>query len=295
MSKLSHLPQQQLSLLKDLTGKIVQTVAPVQILCYGTRHTETYEWTTFNLDDTHVSHKSTVSYNLIIVTANKESKADHEIIQTIEQHASAYKLHVTSVVLKESAWDKSLTDGWRFFTTAYYRGVMLYNLNENILFVPVGPPEVRALISDIKRHWAHYYGGAKGFYQSAEDNVNREWVSGVLLNLHQATQHTCMALLRAFTGYRSATHNLSRLLELIKNFSSEPAAVFPCNTAEEQELFSILNKSYSESRYNENFKVPPEKVQILLRRVKELMQTAEAIYETRLQTALLSAPITFPL
>ncbi|RXK81268.1 HEPN domain-containing protein [Filimonas effusa] len=295
MSKLKHLSQQQLSLLKEFTGKIVQTIAPVQVLCYGTRHSNTYEWTTFNFDDTSVSHSSTVSYDLIVVTQNKENRPDHEIIQAIEQQAPAYKLNVTSVILKESAFDKSLSDGWRFFTTAYYRGAMLYDSNPSVIYVPQGPPEIRGLIHAIQQHWSYYFTGAKGFYNSAEDNLKRGWTSGVMLSLHQATQHTCMALLRAFTGYRSATHNLSRLLELIKNFSPEPSSIFPCNTAEERELFTILKNSYSDSRYKEDFTVPQEKVDVLMRRVKTLMEIAQVIYETRLQTFVLSAPITFPL
>lgn len=97
--------------------------------------------------------------------------------------------------------------------------------------------------------------------------------------LHEAVQHTCMALLRAVIGYRSTTHNISRLLALIENLSKVPSLIFPYITKEEKKLFLLLRHAYSDARYKEEYAVPAEKVAILIERVKQLMDVAEQLYQ----------------
>jgi HEPN domain-containing protein len=113
--------------------------------------------------------------------------------------------------------------------------------------------------------------------------------------LHQAAQHTCMAVLRVFTGYRSTTHNLSRLLALIENITFNLTIIFPCFTKDETDLFNLLNKAYSNARYNDNFKVPIEKAQTLTDRVKELLTIAEQLYQIKITALENNQTITFPL
>ncbi|GGH70150.1 HEPN domain-containing protein [Filimonas zeae] len=295
MSKFTHLSQRQQTLLKDFTEKIVQTVSPVKVLCYGTRQTVVQEWTPFTVENSSISQRATVNYDLLIVTQNDEKRPEHEIIQTVEQQATPFDLKVTSVVLKLVNFDKSLTEGWRFHTTAYTKGYMLYDGAPNILYAWESLPDMRGVINDMKQYWQHHFSLAQGFLKTAEYNLSQNWFGGVVFQLHQATHQVCLALLRVFTGYKAATPNLSRLFELTKNFSLAPATIFPCNTPEEKELFTILNRSFGEARHRGECDVPPDKVQILLRRVQELLKTAETLYDNFLQEVILHAPITFPL
>ena len=162
-------------------------------------------------------------------------------------------------------------------------------------YVPVSPPAIEELKIRMKAHWNQYFTIAQRFYKTAEGCINDDWPEQALFNLHQSTQHSCMALLRVFIGYRSATHNLSRLLELIENFSEKPSTIFPCVTQEETELFNLLNKSYSDARYREKYKVPMEKAQILKRRVKAFMELSEKLYTAHLQNLAAQASVSFPI
>ena len=104
-----------------------------------------------------------------------------------------------------------------------------------------------------------------------------------------------MALLRVYTGYRSTTHNLFRLLALIENFSFVPSSVFPCITAEEIALLNQLNKAYSDARYKENYTVPTETAILLKKRVQELLLLAKKLYDKKITALQNNRITTFPL
>ena len=69
------------------------------------------------------------------------------------------------------------------------------------------------------------------------------------------------------TGYRSEFHNLYRLLGLCTSFSKKPFELFFSAGVEDQRLFEILIKSYSQSRYNNQFQVEEPDAMLLYERV----------------------------
>lgn len=294
LNRLSHLSKNQLTTLRNLTHKIIEVIKPEKIMCYGSRTTIAKDWTIFGEDDVFKKHTYPTTYDLVIITNADEKKEDHELIQTIEQQAAVLNCDVTSVILKTNAFSQALEAGWRFFTTAYSKGIMLYDSNANIFYAPVQPFDNADLKRAMEAHWNQCFPIAQRFYKTAEGCIKDNWPEQALFNLHQSAQHTCMALLRSITGYRSTTHNLSRLLALIENFTMVPTTVFPCFTTEETELFNLLNKAYSEARYKESYTVPLEVAKVLKGRVKELMTVTEDAYRKRLASLVLPESISFP-
>lgn len=101
--------------------------------------------------------------------------------------------------------------------------------------------------------------------------------------LHQATEHTCIAVIKACIDYRASTHNLSKLLALTENFTPYPSWVFPQISEDEIALFKLLLCAYSDVRYCENFSMPMEKAKILRQRIKDLQRIAEALYYDKIR------------
>jgi hypothetical protein len=89
--------------------------------------------------------------------------------------------------------------------------------------------------------------------------------------LHQAVEHICSVLINTSIGYRVTTHNLQRLLSLLENMFPGVAEDLLGATVVEQQLFNLLNDSYSEVRYNEAFEVTPAQVETLYSRVSILV------------------------
>lgn len=289
-----HLPPSQIPRLVQLVQKIVQAINPDKIICYGSRITTMQDWSPFIAGE---GYKETIhpTYDFLIITSNDEKRADHEIIQVIEQQAAPLACTVTSVIQKLASVNEALEKGGRFAATVYRKGVLLYNGSGLPLSIPLDEADAATVKNRVEKHWHTCFSQAVQFFKTASYSCDNGWYERAVFDLHQAVQHTCMALLRVFTGYRSTTHNLSRLLELIANFSHKPVIIFPGFTKEETDLFNLLNRAYSEARYNEQYKVPADRAAVLLERVQQILDTAQELYKEKLHALENDQPISFPL
>jgi HEPN domain-containing protein len=294
LTTFQHLPQAQLKQLIQLVQKIVRAISPNKVICYGSRMTTMQDWNSFQEEDTckGVTHPT---YDFLVITQDGEKRVDHETIQIAEQQATPLGCSVTVIVQQLTAANKSLENGSRFISTVYRKGVLVYDGDGIPLVTPPEEPDMTILRCRIETNWNRCFGIAQCFFKTATYCFDNGWYEQATFDLHQSAQHACMAMLRALSGYRSNTHNLSRLLALIANFSQAPIAVFPCVTKEETELYNTLNKAYSEARYNEKYSVSAEKVQILIERVASLLVIAQSLYEKKLLSLKNIQPILFPL
>jgi HEPN domain-containing protein len=294
LTSLQHLREdQQKQLVLFVTG-IVKTVSPEKIICFGSRATLTQSWSCFLAGDCYQEGEST-AYDLLIITNTDEKRADDEIIQMIEQLAEPLGCRVNIIVHKLLSVNEALEKGRRFFTTLYHRGVLLYNGNGLPLTNPTEELYLDTVKNRMEKGWNKEFVLAQRFYNTATYCLSNGWYELCLFMLHQSAQHGCMALLRAFMGYRSKTHNLARLLATIENFSLAPAAIFPRTTKEEKDLFNLLRNAYSDARYNEDYTVTAEKATILADRIKQFLVIAEQLYCQKLDSLYKDSIITFPL
>jgi len=219
----------------------------------------------------------------MILTTDAEKRPENKLIQLTELQAASLPFEITCLAQKYAPFMDGLSIGYRFDTTIYRIAVPVHSNGRPFTAeLPVEPTK-EEIKNRIITQWNRCFTIAQRFFKTATDYQQENWPEQVVFNLHQTAQHTCMAILRETTGYRSTTHNLSHLLALIENFDMEPSVIFPKLTREETELFNLLNKAYSEARYKVDYTLPAEKVAILINRIKELMSVAESIYETKLQ------------
>ncbi|SDH66573.1 HEPN domain-containing protein [Chitinophaga filiformis] len=281
LTEFQHLSKPQVAQLVELIQKIVKAVHPNKVICYGARMNTTSQWNSFMKDNKYMTEERP-AYDLLIITNNDEKQLDHEIIESAEIQAAKLGCDVTSLVQSIGNANKSLENGNRFFSTVYRNGVLLYDADKLPLSAPPAEPAIEVLIDTISNDWKKGFELAQCFFKKAIYCNENAWYEQTTFDLHQAAQHACMCMLRMYSGYRSNTHNLSRLLSLIKNFSPAPSDVFPCTTKEEISIYNTLNKAYSDARYNENYQVTAEKAQLLIGRVRALLSIAQQLYQERL-------------
>lgn len=294
LTDLTHLPDAQRKQLAQLVTAIVKAISPEKIICYGSRIDIMQDWGCFLPGDNYQSSTDT-EFDLLIITTNEEKRADHEIIQLCEQQAEPLGCRITTIVHKLAAVNEAIEQGRRFFTILYQKGVLLYNGNDLPLSKPPGILPLAAIKSRMEKSWNKEFEMARRFYDTAKHCLTNGWNELCVFNLHQSVQHGCMALIRSITGYRSQTHNISRLLALTENFSLLPAIIFPVITDEEIELFNLLRNAYSGARYKDDYTVSSDKATILSERVKQLLIISEHLYHKRLQSLTTETAISFPL
>lgn len=281
LTEFQHLSKPQVAQLVELIQKIVKAVHPNKIICYGARMNTNSQWNSF-MNDSKCITEERPAYDLLIITNNDEKQLDHEIIECAEIQATKVGCDVTTLVQSLGQANRALENGNRFISTVYRKGVLLYDLDKVSLSVPPAEPTIEAVVDTIINDWKKGFELAQCFFKKAIFCNENAWYEQTTFDLHQAAQHACMCMLRMYSGYRSNTHNLSRLLSLIKNFSPAPSNIFPCTTKEEIGIYNTLNKAYSDARYNENYQVTAEKAQLLIGRVRTLLSVAQQLYEERL-------------
>ena len=294
LTTFENLSSNMLNQLAQLIQKIATALHPKKILCYGYRTSIYQDWSCFN-GDTGYLETIKATFDLLVITGNDNKEADHEILQKIDQLADALDCDVTAVVQPLDAVNELIALNSRFLTTLYHKAVLVYNAGSDALITPPAALSHEEAKTKIETSWNKCFVTAERFYKTACFCLDNGWNEKALFDLHQATQHTCMALLRVYTGYRSTTHNLSRLLALIENFSFVPSTVFPCSTEEETSLFHLLNKAYSDARYKEDYSISTEIANLLKKRVNQLLIVAKKLYTENMKAINNNWTTTFPL
>lgn len=282
----ARVKEEEAKVFKNTLAKIVEAITPEKIISFGSR-TDYYEYWS-NFLPIGSSHHFTY-HDLLIVTKSDDERREHEILEKISKYNKA-PIRITAVVHSITAVNKAILEGSMFFVTMCHKGTVVYDTNNFPLAVPNKDLNELDLRLQTEKDWHQSFGLAQRFQKVAVNSAVDELHDIALLMLHQAVEHTCIAIIKYVTGYRPVTHNLNRLLWLMENFTFEGTAVFPQVTKEETELFNVLLRAYSDVRYKYDYKVSGNTVFTLIERVSLLMGVAEELYHKKRNSLLEHTP-----
>jgi HEPN domain-containing protein len=223
------------------------------------------------------THPKPFTFYLLILIGDDEKIPEHEVSNKIEDNCQ-YLAYVHAIVHKSNSAKEALNIGRRFWSTVMKKGFILYQSPELIL-----PPHQEitkeVLLERAKFNWERWGKQGSEFLRGAElfraDNNFR--LAAFLL--HQSVESVLKAIIQSIIGYRVQMHNLSRLLRLTLLFTDELKEVFELDSTEGAQLYQLLQKAYSQSRYNSSFDPDGDSVRILSKQVTKFNQVAARIYK----------------
>lgn len=215
------------------------------------------------------------SIYLLVIVSNDETKQGHELTSTIEESCKPFAT-VTALVHSAGIFLKAVERKNYFFCNILSKPVLYLSGN---LLLPV-PPEIDRDLLKQKRekNFQHWYGQANDFLDGADYYLNAGSYGLACFSLHQAAENALVAIIRAILGYRLNLHNLSRLLRITAMFTEELKSVLSLDTVEGVQLFNILQKSYNNPRYKDDFKLDEASVKLLFDLVSKLLERVKDIY-----------------
>jgi HEPN domain-containing protein len=222
------------------------------------------------------THPEPFTFYLLILIGDEEKTPEHEVGNKIEDNCH-YLARVHAIVHKANSAKEALNVGRRFWSTVIEKGFIVYQSPELTL------PEHKEITKEIlieraKFNWERWGVQGKEFLKGAElYRADSNFRLAAFL-LHQSVESVLKAIIQAILGYRVQMHNLSRLLRLSLLFSNELKNVFDLSTTEGTQIFTLLQNSYSQSRYNSSFDPDEESIRIMAKRVALFHCTAESIY-----------------
>jgi HEPN domain-containing protein len=119
---------------------------------------------------------------------------------------------------------------------------------------------------------------ADSFYVQSQDCLEDSPRLAAFL-LHQCAEHSYRALITAFRGKEKKTHDLFALNKEMEQIAPEMCMVFLVEDIEGQRLLELLNRTYCQSRYQEDFAISRDDLQLLNERVDRLLTLAKTAFK----------------
>ncbi|WP_295795920.1 HEPN domain-containing protein [Mucilaginibacter sp.] len=256
--------------LEEIITPLVSQYQTEYILCFGCLN-DTKSAASCFIEEIK---QSNTHYFLLMVTT-EPTRIEHEVQDYVNNHFEQAAITIIAHGLETVT--NAVSQGNRFFNVVCREGMQLYTASG--LRLNLGYPNLNpaTTLATAEKHFYHRYQMALGFMEAPGDCFEKAYYDNTVFMLHQAVEQACITMIGVFMAYRSDKHNLTRLLNLCLCFSGEPAAIFPRKTGEDQRLFQLLLKSYSEARYRDEYNVSSQDADILCTQVRALITLTEEL------------------
>ncbi|WP_342272465.1 HEPN domain-containing protein [Candidatus Tisiphia endosymbiont of Parasteatoda lunata] len=172
--------------------------------------------------------------------------------------------------------NRQLEKGQYFFSDIKKEGILLYNSGEFILSEAkeLSWKERRPIAEKDYKYW---FKKAKDFLLLAHLCLDIEQLNNAAFMLHQATESFYNAILLVFTGYKAKSHDILGLGDRARSHHYDLYKIFPHETPEQEECFTLLRNAYVDARYDQDYTISKEQLLYLINRVEELKIVTEKI------------------
>lgn len=285
---LSHLPESKQDELTEIVKIIREIADPAKIILFGSHASD--KW----VEDEYVEKGATYSYisdyDILVVLPDGDKEKEHEVASKIENKTLKYKNDVSPIVHSIDYVNKGLETGQYFFKDIVNEGITLYD-NGEFSF-----SECKALTNDQQKELAIRYFDKWIKSGSRFLNITRnalvealkigDALNEVIFNLNQSSEKFYGGILLVYTGYKPKTHKLKVYRKYSKHISEELHQLFkyPVGDAEEYRLFEILNNSYLDARYQDDYFIDVKDLKKLIQKVENLERIALQLCEDRIRS-----------
>ncbi|MEO6683510.1 MAG: HEPN domain-containing protein [Ginsengibacter sp.] len=209
-------------------------------------------------------------YDLLILVKDTRNRPIEEF-ESLIQNRSTDTVPVFNSVFKLSKVNALMLNGNYFFSTFCIPDRLIYDAGRVEIETPPASHNLPGWKELDQTHKA-ILEKANGFLIGAIHYFEQHEYSLCGFMLHQAAEHGLNSLLQPLMQFRVQTHNLHKLMRMARRFSIEVFNLFPRDTDSEIRLFQTLQKAYIHARYKDSFEVCAEDAELLLERIKFLLE-----------------------
>ncbi|HEY0059027.1 MAG TPA: HEPN domain-containing protein, partial [Flavisolibacter sp.] len=116
--------------------------------------------------------------------------------------------------------------------------------------------------------------------------ANQQYASGeremTAFMLHQATELVLRALILSLTGQDIRTHEIKQLLKNCQRCAPSLKSIFLNGKEQEERLLHVLESSYKNARYSNQFKISEEDLKRLMQLITLLLENAEQVFAEKM-------------
>lgn len=280
---LAHLPKLKQDELKFIVEKIREHIELEMIILYGSYARGDYKVQkdlTPNRKSGHVS-----DYDILVVTSEKKTADNATLWHNVTKQCDKLNLstHVRIIAHDIQFLNIQLAEGQYFFADIKKEGCMLYDSGNYKLARKrkLKPAEQQRIAQD---HFDYWFKRAEGFYAMYESALEKREYEIAAFNLHQAAEHSYKAILLVFTGYNPNEHYLMILGHMAGKHDRVLRDIFPRKTAEQEELFNLLDYAYIGARYDPKYRITKKQLEYLAERVRKLQRLTNKACKEKIES-----------
>jgi len=210
-------------------------------------------------------------YDLLVVVREPAVAADEMLWSALNERARALtgSTLVSLFVHDIKQLNQEIRRGRYFFSDILVEGVILFNSRRLMLAKPKALSPAERL--DIAHYdFQYWFGSASAFWHGSAYYQTMGQLAHAAFLLHQAAERYYHATLLVFTGYKPKTHDLIDLADQVSPLHAALVEPIPRTLPLDEELFTLLKRSYIEARYSKSFRITVQELTTLRGRVRDL-------------------------
>lgn len=284
---LSHLPEDKQKDIAEIVEVIKDIAEPEKILLYGSFARGNW------VDDEYVENGITYTYlsdfDFMVVTNGSRLK-EFEIKSKINNRTKKYRHPVSVNVHEMDHVNYGLERGQYFFAEIVKEGIELFDTG-NFQFADARPLSVEEQLEEAEYYYKKWIESGVEMLENTKIVFQNALVKGYKSNntmflLHQTAEKLYAGLGLVFTGYKPKTHSIQEYQNHVKSISDKINKLFcfPPDNQEEDRLFTILQKSYIDARYKDDYFVERVDVEKLIEKIENLERIVVELSQQRINS-----------
>lgn len=273
----NHLPK----IKQDELEQIVQTIREncddvEKIILYGSYARGNYKEEKDLKPDRKSGHVS--DYDILVITQKKRVALDTSLWNKISTQCQNLNLsaHPRILTIDIEALNIKLAEAQYFYSDIKKEGIVIFDSGRFTL------SEKRELTNQEKKkiaqeHFNYWFSRAEGFEASSEFNFSKQKEDNDLAAfcLHQAAESAYKAVLLVFSNYNPNEHFLEFLGSQAEQYHSLLENIFSKSTEDDEDRFKLLEYAYIGGRYDPNYRIAKDDIEILTKNVKKLLELSK--------------------
>jgi HEPN domain-containing protein/predicted nucleotidyltransferase len=283
---LSHLPAEKQEDLHSIVKIIVEMTNPEMIILFGSHARGDWVNDRYTEDGITYTYKSDFDLLVIVEDEHKIKPSIEGKIRRKNRQASHHDTPVNVIFHEIGFVNKELEEGNYFFSDIKKEGILIYDTYRCTFTDPRNLTSFEAQKKAID-YFNFWFESANDFLAHYNYAFNDQKYNTAAFMLHQAAERFLVTTLLVFTCYKPKTHDLMLLYHDACRHGEKLRDIFPRNNNEENRLFNLLQKAYSDSRYKIDYRISEDDLIKLADRVSLLRILTEMYCNKKIKSIVL--------
>lgn len=279
---LHHLPQGKQDELQIISKTIRENCDDVEkIILFGSYARGDYKEKKDLKENRKSGHVS--DYDILVVTSQRSVAEDITLWNKISDKLQKLGLSADPRIIRHDIKELNLKlmESQYFYSDVAKEGIVIFDSGKFEL-------AERKKLSDeernkiAKKYFDVWFKSAEGFFKYYNVAINDGDLLKAVFFLHQATESAYKTLLLVFTNYNPSEHFLKNLHTECSQYFPELHELFPKENQADKTRFELFDYAYIGARYDINYKISKEDLEILAEDVEKLLELTKERCEEKI-------------